>query len=241
MVQRHPFQMLHCDEGWPVLILNFVDGEDVGVIEGGGRFGFPLEAAESLRVMSDIFRQKLEGDEPAELQILGFVNHSHPTAADLFDNAVVRDGLADHLGTNVTWGKQAKSMKVRTLVVSEKYVELFRHYQKVGGTSPRTLSKGSGTETTDTSCGSAVSVRVYKQRHAAERVLPPRFDLQHAGSPSEEALKEERSRGGRVGLILGSRQTGSNSAPSCFPSLALTPKSVSSLQQSHLLPRSLRR
>jgi hypothetical protein len=51
---------------------------------------------------------------------------------------------------------------------------------------------GSGTEATDTSRGSAVSVRVCEQRYAAQRVLPEsRFELQHAGSPSEEAAVEE--------------------------------------------------
>jgi hypothetical protein len=28
--------------------------------------------------------------------VLGLVNHTHPTAAQLLDDAVVRDGLADH-------------------------------------------------------------------------------------------------------------------------------------------------
>src|SRR6266478_4260698 len=52
---------------------------------------------------------------------------------------------------------------------------------------------GRDTETTDTSRGSAVSGGVCEQRYAAERVLPKsRFELQHAGSPSEEAAMEEK-------------------------------------------------
>ena len=31
-----------------------------------------------------------------ESSVLGFVDHSHTTAAQLLDDAVVRDGLADH-------------------------------------------------------------------------------------------------------------------------------------------------
>ena len=63
---------------------------------------------------------------------------------------------------------------------------------------------GSGTEATDTSGSSAISVGVCEQLYTAERVLPEsRFELQHAGSPSEEAAMEEkeekRSRGRTVG------------------------------------------
>jgi hypothetical protein len=29
-------------------------------------------------------------------RVFGFVNHTHPTAAQFGDNAIVRDGLADH-------------------------------------------------------------------------------------------------------------------------------------------------
>ena len=62
----------------------------------------------------------------------------------------------------------------------------------------------SGTKAPDACGSSAVSGGVCEQRHAAERVLPEsRFELQHAGSPSEEATVEEegkkRSRRGPVG------------------------------------------
>src|SRR5438445_13771708 len=42
--------------------------------------------------------------------VLGFVNHAHPPAAELFNDAVVRDGLADHrrtLGCNLRGTKGA--------------------------------------------------------------------------------------------------------------------------------------
>ena len=31
-----------------------------------------------------------------ELHVLGFVDHTHPSAAEFLDDAVVRDGLTDH-------------------------------------------------------------------------------------------------------------------------------------------------
>jgi hypothetical protein len=44
-----------------VLIVNFVDGADIRVIQGGSSLGFTLEAAESLRVFGYIVGQELEG------------------------------------------------------------------------------------------------------------------------------------------------------------------------------------
>src|ERR1019366_4967923 len=33
---------------------------------------------------------------PAQLEVFGFVDHTHPAATELRENAIVRDGLADH-------------------------------------------------------------------------------------------------------------------------------------------------
>ena len=40
---------------------------------------------------------ELQRDVAAEIGVLSLVHHSHASAAQLFDDAVVRDGLADHL------------------------------------------------------------------------------------------------------------------------------------------------
>jgi hypothetical protein len=76
---------------------------------------------------------------------------------------------------------------------------------------------GGGTEATDASRGSAVSGGVCEQQYAAERVLPEsRFELQHAGSPSEEAAVEEekRSRRRSVGARGIGHQETADGAPS---------------------------
>ena len=33
---------------------------------------------------------------PMQLEVFGFVDHTHPAATELRENAIVRDGLADH-------------------------------------------------------------------------------------------------------------------------------------------------
>ena len=40
--------------------------------------------------------QELQGDEAVQTSVLGLVHYAHAAAAELFDDAVVRDGLADH-------------------------------------------------------------------------------------------------------------------------------------------------
>ena len=59
------------------------------------RLGFALEARQRLRVLGDIIGQELQGDEAIELGVFGLVDHTHAAAAELLDDAVVRDGLAD--------------------------------------------------------------------------------------------------------------------------------------------------
>jgi hypothetical protein len=55
-------------------------------------------------------------------------------------------------------------------------------------------TEGFITQTTYTPGSSGVGGRVCEQRYAAERVLPEsRFELRHAGSPSEKAALEEKA------------------------------------------------
>jgi hypothetical protein len=41
-----------------------------------------------LRVVRTFRGEKLEGDRPLELDVLGFIDDAHPAPADLFDNSV---------------------------------------------------------------------------------------------------------------------------------------------------------
>src|ERR1700728_30070 len=100
MLQRYAVQKLHDNERLPLVLPNFVDGADVGMVQGRSGACFAAKTFQSLRNLRDIFRQKLEGDEAPKLGVLGLVNHTHAAAAQFLDNAVVRDGLADHGGVS---------------------------------------------------------------------------------------------------------------------------------------------
>ena len=110
MFQRQPIQKLHGDERFAVLVVNFVDGADVRMVQCGSRLGFALEAAESLRVFGYVVGQELESDKATELHILSLVDHAHPAATEFLDDAVVRDGLADHNGSPGNLGCNGKDV-----------------------------------------------------------------------------------------------------------------------------------
>ncbi len=67
MFQGHAVEKLHGDKRLALLVVNFMNGADVGMIQGRGRLGFPLEAAERLRVFGYIVGKKLESDKATEL------------------------------------------------------------------------------------------------------------------------------------------------------------------------------
>ena len=55
-------------------------------------------------VPGHVIGQELQGDEAVKPGVLGLVDHTHAPAAELLDNAVVRDGLADQFeGDSAPW------------------------------------------------------------------------------------------------------------------------------------------
>src|SRR3954467_14142900 len=66
------------------------------MVEQGGGAGLSAKALESNAVAGEAFRNKLDGDCTAELEVFGLVDHSHAAHSQLFQNAIVGNGLADH-------------------------------------------------------------------------------------------------------------------------------------------------
>jgi len=77
-------------------LADVVDGADVGMVQRGCGLGLAAKALERLRVLGQIVGKELEGNKTSEARIFGFVDHPHTAAAQLLDDAIVRDGLADH-------------------------------------------------------------------------------------------------------------------------------------------------
>ena len=96
VLERHPIQKLHGNVGAVIALANFVDGADVGMVQGRGGSRLPPEALEGLRIPRQVIRQELQRHESAEFGVLGLVDDAHPAPAKLFHNPIARDHLANH-------------------------------------------------------------------------------------------------------------------------------------------------
>src|ERR1700730_10982233 len=96
MLQRHAVQKLHDEERMALLLPDLIDRADIGMVESRSSLSFSLEAGQGLGVTGEVIGQKLQGDKSVQGHVLGLVDHTHPAAAELLNDTVVRDGLADH-------------------------------------------------------------------------------------------------------------------------------------------------
>jgi hypothetical protein len=83
-------------KGLPLVRANLVSRTDVWMVEGGSGLRLPLETLHGLRVLTWGVREELEGYEPAEALVFGLAHDPHASAPKPGDNAVVRNGLANH-------------------------------------------------------------------------------------------------------------------------------------------------
>src|SRR6266849_1603403 len=79
-----------------VLLADFIDRADIGMGEGRSSLSFSLETSQCLGVSGDLVRQELKGNKTMESGVFGLVDDTHPATAEFLDDAVVRNGLADH-------------------------------------------------------------------------------------------------------------------------------------------------
>ena len=77
------------------LIADFVDGTDVGMIEGKGSTNLSPESFQRLRVFGEVHGKESQSNDTAKLGVLCLIDHGHAVTAEFLNNAVVRDGLAD--------------------------------------------------------------------------------------------------------------------------------------------------
>ena len=75
-------------------------------------FSLAQETLQSLAVLSYVFGQELESDEAVQARVFGLVYDTHPAATELLDDAVVRDGLAEHTAPFVTCDESAVYPKI---------------------------------------------------------------------------------------------------------------------------------
>ena len=98
MLQGHPIQELHRDKWVTLVLANVMNSANVWMIESGSGLRFTLETSQSLRISSNFIRQELQCNEAMQPGVLGLKDHTHAAAAELLDDTIVRNGLADHSG-----------------------------------------------------------------------------------------------------------------------------------------------
>src|SRR6266704_3983371 len=108
MLQRHAIQKLHRNKSLAILLPDVVNRANIRVIQCGCGLRLALETSQRLSVSGNLLRQELQCDETMQPRVLGLVHHTHPAAAKLLDDAVVRDGLTDH-GNAGTQGCHVRS------------------------------------------------------------------------------------------------------------------------------------
>ena len=63
MLERRAIEKFHRDKGAAVLFADVMYRTDIGVVQRGGRAGFPLEAIEGLGIPCNVVREKFQGYE----------------------------------------------------------------------------------------------------------------------------------------------------------------------------------
>jgi len=114
MLQSDSIKKLHDDERLTVLLPDFMDGADVGMIQRGSSPSFALEAGARLWVFRHFIGQELQGNEAVQVYIFGLTDNPPPPATKPFDDAVMRYGLADHSRESCL-GKTGKSTNAERL------------------------------------------------------------------------------------------------------------------------------
>ncbi len=93
LVEAQPLDELHDVVTHSVVFADAEDRNDVGVVQLRRRLRFALEATPRPGVLLELFGQDLEGDVPAERDLLRLVDDAHAATADLADDAVVAQAL----------------------------------------------------------------------------------------------------------------------------------------------------
>src|SRR5208337_1671207 len=88
-------QQFHGDEWAAFVLADFVDREDVRMIQCSSSSGFAQEAFEGLCIARIVTEKELQRDVSAESRVLGAINHTHPATTQLLNDTVMGYDLID--------------------------------------------------------------------------------------------------------------------------------------------------
>ncbi len=94
LLQGLSVDVLEDEERLPGVLLEPIDGGDVGVVERGKHTRFALEPRQRHRIAHHLGREELDRDRAMEHRVLGAPDDAHPAFSQLGEQLVVRDGRA---------------------------------------------------------------------------------------------------------------------------------------------------
>ena len=97
LLQALAFELFHDDKRVPVVVLNVVDGADVGVVEQRCGARLSHKTFQRMRILGQVLGDEFQRDMPAQAEVLRLVNNSHSAAAQLRQHAVMGHRLPDDL------------------------------------------------------------------------------------------------------------------------------------------------
>ncbi len=104
--ERLAFHQFHSDVGLAFGLAHFVNGADVGVVEGSGGARLAQQPRASLLVAKAAGRKHLQGHVPLELFVVRFINDAHAALSQFLVDAVMPECLPNHAApppaTNLT-------------------------------------------------------------------------------------------------------------------------------------------
>jgi hypothetical protein len=68
------------------------------MVEGGSSPGFAAEAQPRLRILRQVFGEKLQSNVAAQAEVLGLMEHTHPATALLREDFVMGNCASNHSG-----------------------------------------------------------------------------------------------------------------------------------------------
>ena len=105
------FDELHHDEELAVELPDVVDGDDAGVIQGGRRSCFVLEAPDGARVRERLDAENFDGDLAAELRVSCPIDLAHAARSEQSENlvwATERTGSEGHLSGRLSLARSRR-------------------------------------------------------------------------------------------------------------------------------------
>ena len=133
------------------MLAEFVDRADVGMIERRGGSRLTAETFQRLRIVAQIFRQELQRDSAAQLQVFRPVNHAHAAAANDVQHSIVRNrpaGQTCRLQSGTRWlagsrsGLQALHRNHEPVPAARHRLDVLRFVRRITQRLPQLLHGG---------------------------------------------------------------------------------------------------